>query len=58
MTLPAGTKAKVGGSCPESGGWHPVGNPLELRSIGIHDKMPMTPKGETHWVLKAATGGR
>lgn len=58
MTLPPGTKAKTGEACPQGGVWHPVGNAKEERSIGIGNRMPPTPKGETHWVLKTPTGDK
>ncbi|UST77256.1 hypothetical protein [Pseudomonas siliginis] len=58
MALPAGTTANTGESCPQGGIWHPVGNPSETRAIGINNKMPPTPAGETHWVLQTPTGDK
>jgi hypothetical protein len=58
MGLPAGTTANTCESCPQGGIWHPVGNASEERAIGIDNKMPPTPKGETHWVLKTPTGDK
>ena len=56
--LPAGTKAKTGEKCPQGGIWYPVGNSKQTRAIGTGNIMPPTPNGETHWVLKEATGDK
>lgn len=56
MALPAGTKASAGESCPQGGIWHPVGNPTQSRIFGVGIRMPKTPKGETHWVLRTQSG--
>lgn len=56
MGLKAGTTAKIGEDCPQGGVWYPVGNTSATRSIGINNKMPPTPNGESHWVLKTPTG--
>lgn len=58
MTLKAGATAEIGDKCPQGGTWHPAGSPDNTRSIGIGNKMPPTPNGESHWVLETPTGDK